>query len=177
MAQKLGLPVASKPDSQEICFIPDNDYAGFIDREVGDAVPGEGNFVTKDGEIIGRHKGITHYTVGQRRGLNIPYGKRIFVTEIRPETNEVVVGSPEDVFTDTLVADHVNYMGLTDFDGRRLLGKIRYGHAGAMCTVENIGEGRILCHFEEPVRAVTPGQAVVFYDGEFVAGGGIIIGK
>ena len=177
IAEEVGLPVAHKRDSQEICFIPDNDYAGFIDREVGDAVPGEGNFVTKDGEIIGRHKGITHYTVGQRRGLNIPYGKRIFVTEIRPETNEVVVGSPEDVFTDTLVADHVNYMGLTDFDGRRLLGKIRYGHAGAMCTVENIGEGRIRCHFEEPVRAVTPGQAVVFYDGEFVAGGGIIIGK
>ncbi len=177
IAEEVGLPVAHKRDSQEICFIPDNDYAGFIDREVGDAVPGEGNFVTKDGEIIGRHKGITHYTVGQRRGLNIPYGKRIFVTEIRPETNEVVVGSPEDVFTDTLVADHVNYMELTDFDGRRLLGKIRYGHAGAMCTVENIGEGRIRCHFEEPVRAVTPGQAVVFYDGEFVAGGGIIIGK
>ena len=177
IAEEVGLPVAHKRDSQEICFIPDNDYAGFIDREVGDAVPGEGNFVTKDGEIIGRHKGITHYTVGQRRGLNIPYGKRIFVTEIRPETNEVVVGSPEDVFTDTLIADHVNYMGLTDFDGRRLLGKIRYGHAGAMCTVENIGAGRIRCHFEEPVRAVTPGQAVVLYDGDFVAGGGIITGK
>ena len=125
IAEEVGLPVAHKRDSQEICFIPDNDYAGFIDREVGDAVPGEGNFVTKDGEIIGRHKGITHYTVGQRRGLNIPYGKRIFVTEIRPETNEVVVGSPEDVFTDTLVADHVNYMGLTDFDGRRRIGKSR----------------------------------------------------
>ena len=173
IAEEIGIPVAHKPDSQEICFIPDHDYARYI-RENTDTELPPGNFVDLDGNILGKHLGITHYTVGQRRGLNIPYGKRIFVTEIRPETNEVVVGSPEDVFTDTLVADHVNYMGLTDFDGRRLLGKIRYGHAGAMCTVENIGEGRIRCHFEEPVRAVTPGQAVVFYDGEFVAGGGII---
>ena len=93
MAGEAGLPVAHKPDSQEICFVPDNDYASFIDREAGEKVPGPGNFVTEDGRILGRHKGITHYTLGQRRGLELPMGERVFVTAIRPETNEVVIGS------------------------------------------------------------------------------------
>ena len=89
MAWSYGLPVAAKPDSQEICFIPDNDYAGFIDREAKDAVPGPGNFVTADGQVLGRHKGITHYTIGQRKGLQLALGHPVFVTQIRPKTNEV----------------------------------------------------------------------------------------
>lgn len=176
LAEEIGLPVARKKDSQEICFIPDHDYASFIVAQAGDRLKGEGNFVTSDGQVLGRHKGITHYTIGQRRGLNIAFGTRTFVKEIRPDTNEVVLGSGDEVFTDTLVADHINYMALSEFEpGKRFLGKIRYGHKGAMCTVEQMGKDKIRCHFEEPVRAVTPGQAVVLYDGEYVAGGGTIL--
>ncbi len=176
MAAKIGLDVASKPDSQEICFVPDNDYASFIDREAGDRVPGPGNFVTPDGKVLGRHEGITHYTVGQRRGLNLPMGKRVFVSEIRPATNEVVITDDPAVFTDVVYCDRVNYMGIADLTGpRRVKAKIRYNHPGEFCTIEQIGGGRVKCTFEQPVRAATPGQAVVFYEDEYVLGGGTII--
>lgn len=176
IAEKIGLNVAKKKDSQEICFIPDHDYASFIERMAGGAVPGPGRFVTGDGVVLGEHKGITHYTIGQRRGLQIAAGERIFVTGIRPETNEVVLGGQKDVFTDTLEAEALHGMAVPEFtDGMRFLGKIRYGHKGAMCTVERIGKDRIRCYFDEPVRAVTPGQAVVFYDGDYVAGGATIL--
>ncbi len=176
IAEEAGLPVAHKPDSQEICFVPDNDYAGFIDREAGDRVPGPGNFVSTDGKILGTHKGITHYTIGQRKGLDLPMGKRVFVTEIRPGTNEVVIGENEDVFTSTVICDRVNYMAMADLkEPRRALAKIRYNHAGEYCLLEKQEDGSVLCTFEKPVRASTPGQAVVFYDGEYVLGGGTII--
>ncbi len=175
IAMKANLPVAHKPDSQEICFVPDNDYAGFIERECQGNVPGPGNFVTKDGIIIGQHKGITHYTIGQRKGLKLAMGHPVFVTEIRPETDEVVIGENEDVFTTELCCKNVNYMALEEFnEPRRFLGKIRYSHKGAYCTVYPLGNGIIKCVFEEPVRAVTPGQAVVLYEGECVALGGTI---
>ncbi len=176
IAKGAGLPVAHKPDSQEICFIPDNDYAGFIDREAGERVPAPGNFVSVDGRILGRHKGITHYTVGQRKGLDLPMGKRVFVTEIRPETNEVVIGDNEDVFTTTVLCEHVNYMGMEELSSpRRVLAKIRYNHMGEYCVIERLPDGKVLCTFEKPVRASTLGQAVVFYDGEYVLGGGTIL--
>lgn len=176
MAIAEGLPVANKPDSQEICFIPDDDYAAFIDNAAGERVPGPGNFVTADGTVIGQHKGITHYTIGQRRGLDLPMGRRVFVTEIRPETNEVVVGENEDVFTDTVVCDRVNFMSIADLsEERRVLAKIRYNHLGEYCSIKKMENGQVLCSFEKPVRASTPGQAVVFYDGEHVLGGGTII--
>jgi tRNA-specific 2-thiouridylase len=176
IAEEAGLPVAHKPDSQEICFVPDNDYAAFIDREAGDLVPAPGNFVDKDGNILGRHKGITHYTIGQRRGLEIAAGHRIFVTGIKPETNEVVIGENEDVFTDSVVCENVNYMAVEKLeDKRRVLAKIRYNHGGEYCNVSNLPDGRLLLTFEKPVRAATPGQAAVFYDGEYVLGGGTIL--
>ena len=175
IAEEIGLMVASKKDSQEICFIPDHDYAAFIERETNGNVPPAGNFVTADGKILGQHKGITHYTIGQRRGLGLAMGEHVFVTEIRPQTNEVVIGRSEDVFSKELEADNLNFMALADFkEPTRLLAKIRYAHKGAMCTVERIGEDRVRCVFDEPQRAVTPGQAVVFYDGDYVAGGGTI---
>ena len=99
IAEKIGLRIANKPDSQDICFVPDGDYAGFIKREAGQALPAPGNFVTEDGTVLGRHKGITNYTIGQRKGLNLSLGKPVFVTEIRPETNEVVIGDNETLFT------------------------------------------------------------------------------
>ena len=114
MAEEAGLPVAHKKDSQEICFIPDHDYAAFIERESGKTVPGPGNFVSADGEILGKHKGITHYTVGQRKGLNLSLGHPVFVTGIRPETNEVVIGENEDVFTGTLTCSRLNFMSVPD---------------------------------------------------------------
>ena len=175
MAQDAGLPVAHKKDSQEICFIPDHDYAAFIERERGGRVPGPGNFVSGSGEVLGRHKGITHYTVGQRKGLNLSMGRPMFVTAIRPETNEVVIGEGRDVFTDHLTCSGLNFMAIPDLtEPRRALAKIRYAHAGAPCLMERIGPDRLRVTFDEPVRAVTPGQAVVFYDGEYVLGGGTI---
>lgn len=175
IAEEIGLMVAHKKDSQEICFIPDNDYAGFIDRECGKKVPPPGNFVSKEGTVLGRHKGITHYTVGQRKGLGIAFGYPVFVTEIRTQTNEVVLGTNEDVFTSELYAGQLNFMSLPDIPEEVILkAKIRYSHAGSLCRVKRTGEDEICCTFLEPVRAVTPGQAVVLYDGDYVAGGGII---
>ena len=175
MAEEIGLPVAHKPDSQEICFVPDNDYAKFIEENSNCRID-EGNFVDKYGNILGHHKGITHYTVGQRKGLNLALGHPVFVTEIRPETNEVVIGDGTDVFTDYLVCDRINWMSVDGLHGeeREIVAKIRYSHKGASCTIRKIGEDRVECVFDEPQRAATPGQAVVFYNGEYVVGGGTI---
>lgn len=176
IAERIGLRTANKPDSQEICFITDNDYAGFIDREAEGKVPPEGNFVTADGTILGRHKGITHYTIGQRKGLNLAMGHPVFVTEIRPETDEVVIGEAEDVFGDTLRADQLNFMSIEDLEGEmQVTAKIRYSHKGAECIMRKIGDDMVECRFKEPVRAITPGQAVVFYQNDIVVGGGTIL--
>lgn len=176
IARQAGLTVAHKPDSQEICFIPDHDYAAFIVRQAGDRVPGPGHFVTKEGEILGRHQGITHYTVGQRKGLNLAMGRPVFVTKLRRETNEVVIGEAEDVFTDALDCHQINYMGMEELPRPRWVkAKIRYAHAGERCLIEKVGQDKIRCTFERPVRAVTPGQSVVFYEEDCVLGGGIIL--
>ena len=175
IAEKIGLLVANKPDSQDICFVPDGDYAAYIEENAGVKIP-EVNFVTLDGKVLGKHKGIIHYTVGQRKGLGLSLGYPAFVLEIRPETNEVVIGTNEDSMTTTLKANRVNFMSVEDLpEPKRVFAKIRYNHKGAWCTVEKTGEDEITCTFEEPQRAVTPGQAVVLYDGEYVLGGGTII--
>lgn len=175
IADEIGLSVAHKPDSMEICFVPDQDYAGFIRENSGREIP-EGNFVTMDGTVVGRHRGITHYTVGQRKGLNLSMGKPVFVVAIRPETNEVVIGESADVFTDRLVCRNLNCMSVPELpDGARVNAKIRYNHQGAAATIRVLGEDCAEVIFDEPVRAVTPGQAVVFYDGEYVMGGGTIV--
>ena len=175
IAEKIGLLVANKPDSQDICFVPDGDYAAYIEENAGVTIP-EGNFVTLDGKVLGKHKGIIHYTVGQRKGLGLSLGYPAFVLEIRPETNEVVIGTNEDSMTTTLKANRVNFMSVEDLpEAKRVFAKIRYNHKGAWCMVEKTGEDEITCTFEEPQRAVTPGQAVVLYDGEYVLGGGTII--
>ena len=177
IASEIGIQVANKPDSMEICFVPDNDYAGFIQRET-DYIPKEGNFVDIHGNVIGKHKGIIHYTVGQRKGLGLAMGHPVFVTEIRPDTNEVVIGENADVFASKLYANKLNFMAAEAFTGDvRAKAKIRYSHAGADCTVRMINEDTLECVFDEPQRAVTPGQALVLYDGEYVLGGGTIIGK
>lgn len=175
MAEKIGLPVAHKKDSQEICFIPDNDYARFI-RESGEGEVKEGNFVNTKGEILGRHKGIIHYTIGQRKGLNISLGRPAFVQKICPETNEVVLGENEELFTRTVHANNLNFMAVEDIkDEMEAFGKIRYNHRGGSCKVKRIGDDLLECIFDEPVRAVTPGQALVLYSGDHVLGGGTIV--
>ena len=175
IAEDIQLQVANKPDSQDICFVPDGDYASFIEKTAGKQVQ-KGNFVTVDGTVLGEHKGIIHYTVGQRKGLGLALGYPAFVLEIRPETNEVVIGTHEESMAKSLRAGNLNFMSIEDLaEPQRVFTKIRYNHRGVWATIEKTGEDEILCIFEEPQRAVTPGQAVVFYDGEYVLGGGTIL--
>lgn len=177
IAESIGISVAGKPDSQDICFIPDNDYAAFIKKRTGSSCSG-GNFVDTDGNILGEHKGIFCYTIGQRKGLNLSMGKPVFVGEIRPETNEVVVGSEDIIFSTTLEAGNINLMGARSMKpDDRFLAKIRYSHKGEMCTVTHIDfENDIIrLEFDNPVRAVTPGQAVVLYNGPHVMAGAVIV--
>lgn len=176
IANKISLRVASKPDSQDICFVPDGDYAFYIETYTGRKFE-EGNFVTPQGEVVGRHRGIIHYTVGQRKGLGLSLGHPVFVLEIRPQTNEVVVGSNQDSMTRYVRAGRLNFMSVDNLDTpMRVWAKIRYNHKGAWCIAEKTDSDEMLLTFEEPQRAVTPGQAVVLYDGEYVLGGGTIIG-
>lgn len=176
MAADLLLPVAAKPDSQDICFIPDGNYGAFLEREIPDKLPGAGNFVNPEGKILGRHKGITHYTIGQRKGLNLAMGHPVFVVGLRPETNEVVIGEMEDLYTREVYCEDVNYMAMADLPTpKRAICKIRYAHQGSPCILEKTEDGRVKCTFDEPVRAATPGQAAVFYEGEYVLGGGTIL--
>ncbi len=186
------LPVANKPDSQEICFVPDKDYAGFIAGYLGEKKQGAavqeqaasevctgmepGNYINTSGEILGRHKGLIHYTVGQRKGLGIAMGQPVFVVELRPETNEVVLGGSDEVFSDRLYANRLNFMSIEDLEGElEVEAKIRYSHKGARCVIRKTAPDEVLCIFEEPQRAITPGQAVVFYQGDYVVGGGTIL--
>ncbi|MEE0419027.1 MAG: tRNA 2-thiouridine(34) synthase MnmA [Lachnospiraceae bacterium] len=174
IAGQIGLRVAGKPDSQDICFVPDGDYASFIENYTGKKVP-EGNFVTAEGRVLGRHRGITHYTVGQRKGLGISLGQRAFVTEIRPETNEVVIGDRQAACCAELKAKQINLMAVEDIpEERRVWAKIRYNHRGGWCTVKRTGEDELSCRFEEPQHAITPGQALVMYEDGYVLGGGVI---
>lgn len=174
LAKEAGLDIESKPDSMEICFVPDDDYAGFINKNSEKKIA-PGNFVDMDGKVIGRHKGITCYTVGQRKGLNLSMGHPVFVTEIKPETNEVVIGENIDIMKTGLIADNVNFMAHnTPVEGKEYIAKIRYNHKGTPCYV-SYENNKLICNFKEAVRAITPGQAVVVYDGEYVAFGGTII--
>ena len=176
IAEEIGLLVANKPDSMEICFVPDDDYAGFIEEYTKESFP-EGNFVNTAGEVLGRHKGIIHYTVGQRKGLGIALGARAFVKEIRPETNEVMLATNEELFSDVLYADRINFMSIEKLDApMEVMAKIRYNHKGAPAVIEMAGEDLLKVTFREPQRAVTPGQAVVLYDGDIVVGGATILG-
>ena len=175
IAEKHGFINARKHDSQDICFVPDGDYASFIENTTDQVLP-TGNFVTPEGKVLGKHKGIIHYTVGQRKGLGLALGYPAFVLEIRPETNEVVIGTYEESLTYTVRANELNFMSVEQItEPVRIFAKIRYNHKGAWCTVERTGEDEIVCTFDEPIRAATPGQAVVLYDGEYVLGGGTIL--
>ena len=175
IAEEQGLFVATKKDSQDICFIPDGDYSAFLERVAPERMPGSGKFVNTSGEILGTHKGITHYTIGQRKGLNLAMGHPVFVAGIKPKTNEVIIGENEDIHTSVVYCDKINYMGMEDLPKpRRAIVKIRYAHAGTPCLLEKLPDGRVKCTFDEPVRAATPGQAAVFYENGYVLGSGTI---
>ena len=165
---------AEKHDSQDICFVPDGDYAGFIQRYTGRECPA-GDFVDAEGHVLGRHKGIIHYTLGQRRGLGIPAEHRLFVTKIDPESNTVTLGSNEDLMQKTLYARRINLITTDRIEGSlRCSAKIRYRHKEQPCTVTQPEDDLLRVEFDQPQRAITPGQSVVLYDGDVVVGGGII---
>ena len=175
IAARIGLAVATKPDSQEICFVPDDDYAGYIEKETGKK-PQRGNFLNKRGKVIGQHKGIIHYTIGQRKGLGLSLGKPVFVTKLNPVDNTVTVGDNEELFTTTVYANKLQFMPFEKLNGElKCSAKIRYSHQASPCTVKMIDDETVLCEFEELQRAITPGQAIVFYNGDIVIGGGTIL--
>lgn len=174
IAEEAGIPVAGKADSQDICFIPDGDYAGFLERFTGKTFE-PGDFVDRDGRVLGRHNGIVHYTIGQRKGLNLPMGKPVFVTGIDVPGNRVIIGDNEDLFTTTFFVRDVNFMAGTEEDlPKTLMCKIRYAHKGEVCTLNREADGLYRAEFAAPVRAITPGQTAVFYDGEYVFAGSVI---
>ena len=174
IAEKHGFINARKHDSQDICFVPDGDYAKFIEKYTGKKTP-EGDFVDKEGNYIGRHKGIIHYTIGQRRGLGIPAASRLYVCEISPKTNTVVLGDNADLFSSELEADSVNLISVDCLaEPKRVTAKIRYRHKEQPATAWQTPDGILHVKFDEPQRAITKGQAVVMYDGDEVVGGGVI---
>lgn len=173
IAAGLGLKVAGKPDSQEICFI-DDDYAKYIEeKEPGISKPG--NIVDTSGNVLGKHKGIVHYTVGQRKGLGIALGKPAFVVSVDPDKNEVVVGDEEDIFLDFLIARDINLIALKELkDEIDVTAKVRYSAKEAEAVIGPYMDDKVLVKFKQEQRAITPGQSVVFYRGDVVVGGGII---
>jgi tRNA-specific 2-thiouridylase len=174
MAQAMSLPVFNKPDSQEICFVPNQDYAGLVQRRTPQQFQ-EGELVDTAGKTIGEHAGHQHFTIGQRRGVGVALGHPVYVIDIDPSANRVTVGEKEDLLKRALVANQVNL--LTD---RLRAGpvhchaKIRYNSTPQPAVASMTGEDELTVHFDEPQSAVTPGQAVVLFDGDVVLGGGWI---
>ncbi|MDT8901039.1 tRNA 2-thiouridine(34) synthase MnmA [Anaeroselena agilis] len=174
MAREIGLAVADKPDSQEICFVPDDDYQRFLaEKAPGSLRPGD--IVDTHGRILGRHKGLPLYTVGQRKGLGIAAGRPLYVVALDTDRNQVIVGDDDDVFASELIAGDLNYIAFDDLSAPLAAAvKIRYSAREAPAIITPFTDGQVRIRFETPQRAITPGQSVVFYDGDIVLGGGII---
>lgn len=178
MAKERGfIDLVNKSESYEICFVPDNDYRGFLKRRVPgleDQVKG-GNFVLEDGQVVGKHEGYPFYTIGQRKGLGIALGHPVFVTEIRKETNEVVLGLEKDLERDGMLVSKLNLQKYDRVDSPlETVTKVRYKHEGTPAQIQQIGE-QMEVIFHEPVSGIAPGQAAVFYEGNDVVGGGWIM--
>lgn len=174
-AREQGLVTAEKKDSQDICFVPDGDYAAFIERFTGKTFP-KGNFVDTEGKVLGEHKGIIRYTVGQRKGIGISFPEPVYVLKTDVKTNTVTLCKNEELFSKELDADDVNLISVEKItEPLHLTAKIRYKHKEAPCVVSQTGEKTVHVIFDEPQRAITKGQSVVFYDGDTVVGGGKII--
>ena len=179
VAEWTELPGADTPDSQELCFVTEGTYTDYIERFSEHPVPGEGNFVDEQGNILGRHKGIIHYTVGQRKGLGLSLGHPVYVKSIRAQTNEVVIGDDSSLYGRDILCGELCFMSIADIapgEHIRAKVKIRYRHRERPATLEKHSSGTVLIHFDEPVRAAAPGQSAVFYDSEgHVMGGGMIL--
>lgn len=174
MAEELGLAVANKPDSQEICFVEDDDYARFI-TEYADYTPTEGDILDTDGNKLGTHRGLIYYTIGQRKGIGA-YGRPMFVKEIDAENNAIILGEKGMEFSDTLTARDVNFIsGEIPSEPIEIQAKVRYQAPPAKATLYPLENGNVKLAFASPQRAITPGQAVVFYDNDIVLGGGTVI--
>ena len=174
LAEKYNLPIAHKPDSQEICFVKDNNYARFIEEYTNKKLP-KGNFINKEGKVLGEHLGITKYTVGQRKGLGVTFGKPMYVTNINPQDNTITLGEEGSQYQSQLIADHLNFIPFDLLDKTiNATAKVRYQANPCNVTITPDGS-KVKVNFEEPQRAVTPGQSIVFYDGDIVLGGGIIV--
>lgn len=175
IASRLSIPVADKPDSQEICFLPDKDYVNFIKR-YADINPKGGNFVDIDGNVIGRHSGIINYTIGQRKGLGVAFGRPMFVIDIDAKSNTVTLGEAGSDLKNELTVRDANFISIERLDGpMRVTAKIRQGFKDAPATIEPKKDGLVRLTFDNPVRAITRGQSAVFYNDDIVVGGGIII--
>ena len=174
LAAQAHLPIAQKPDSEEICFVKDQDYVRFITQYTGKTAPA-GDFVDASGRVLGRHRGITHYTVGQRKGLGISFGTPMYVTRIDAEKNRVVLGPEGSQYASTLVANRLNWIPFDTLTRPiRAAARIRYQATPAPCQIEPIDACTVRVRFDEPQRAITPGQSVVFTDDDWILGGGII---
>lgn len=174
IAREIGLDVANKKDSQDICFVEDGNHGNFVYSMVPEK-KNPGNFLDKTGKILGKHKGIAYYTIGQRKGLGLALGMPVFVMGIDKDKNEVIIGSDADLMHDTLIIDEVNLVMTEQLtEPVRLTGKIRYAAKPAPCTLYPMADGQIRAVFDQPQRAITLGQSAVFYDGLKVFGGGII---
>lgn len=175
MAEEYGFVTAGKPDSQDICFVPDGDYAAFMERHTGKTYP-EGDFLDLAGKVVGRHRGAVRYTLGQRRGLDLPMGERVYVCAKDMEANTVTVGPDSALYTGALEAEKMNWITVDRLEGPlRVTARTRHSQREQPATVVPLAEDRVRVEFDVPQRAVTPGQAVVLYDGELVLGGGTII--
>ncbi|MEW6606812.1 MAG: tRNA 2-thiouridine(34) synthase MnmA [bacterium] len=174
IAVRLGLKVANKPESQEICFIPQGDYRNFIQQRIKDAFkPGE--ILDKNGNILGRHSGIAFFTIGQRRGLGIAAGSPLYVISIELNRNAVIVGDESDLYRNSLIAGELNWVAVERFESEmEVVAKIRYLHPETKAIIHPVNNDKVEVVFEQPVRAVTPGQSVVFYKDEVLLGGGVI---
>ncbi|MHB8991255.1 MAG: tRNA 2-thiouridine(34) synthase MnmA [Chloroflexota bacterium] len=174
IAAKLGLVTAEKPDSQEICFVPDNDYSGFLRRRIPSAAR-PGPILDRKGEVLGTHPGIAFFTVGQRKGLGLASGDPLYVLEIIPERNAVVVGKREALYSPGLIAEDLNWVSVEQpAEPIRVEARIRYRAVAVPAAARMQEEGRLLLEFDEPQRAVSPGQSVVLYQGDRVVAGGTI---
>ncbi len=174
IAEEMKLCVARKSDSQDICFVPDGDYAAFIERNTGINFAA-GDYLDLDGKILGKHKGVIHYTIGQRKGLGIALGKHAFVLDKNADKNEVILGDEEHLFYKQVEVSGVNIIAADSLDGIRAAGKLRYRHNEQPCVIHQIEKDRVILEFDTPQRAPSPGQAAVFYDGDIVLGGGTIV--
>ncbi|WP_315117992.1 tRNA 2-thiouridine(34) synthase MnmA [uncultured Clostridium sp.] len=174
IAKEIGLEVHNKKDSEEICFIPDNNHGRFIVENYKGNIP-EGEFVDKNGNVLGKHKGLIHYTIGQRKGLGIALGKPAFVIDIIPSKNQVVIGEEEEIFKRELIAKDFNFIPFDKLENKmRVEAKIRYAAKPSPATIEIFDGNKLKVIFDEPQRAITKGQSVVFYLENLLLGGGII---